>query len=141
MIAQLDMDFNITYLSPSIEKIRGYTVEEAMSQKPEQILTPSSLHKFLEMASNIIPAEKDGTAQVSIYPTMELEQYHKNGSTIWVELSFSFLKDFTNKSTGIVTVSRVITKRKMVEQALQQSEERLGADTRDDLVGKDIFQR
>ena len=94
-----------------------------MSQKPEQILTPASLHKFLEMAANIIPAEKDGTAQVSAYPTMELEQYHKNGSTIWVELSFSFLKDFTNKSIGIVTVSRDVTQRKLMEDSLQKSEE------------------
>ena len=106
------MDFNITYLSQSVEEIRGYTLEEAVSQKLEQILTPESLHKFLEMAGNIKPAEKAGTARVSAYPTIELEQYHKNGSTVWVELSFSFLKDFNNKSTGIVTVSRDVTKRK-----------------------------
>ena len=123
VIALLDMDFNITYLSPSVEKVRGYTVEEAITQKPEQILTPASLKKFLEMAGNIIPAEKAGTAQVSVYPSIELEQYHKNGSTRWVELSFSFLKDFTNKSTGIVTVSRDVTKRKKVEDAMRQSEE------------------
>ncbi|MEI7896228.1 MAG: PAS domain S-box protein [bacterium] len=125
VIALLDMDFNITYLSPSVEKVRGYTVEEAITQKPEQILTPASLKKFLEMAGNIIPAEKAGTAQVSVYPSIELEQYHKNGSTRWVELSFSFLKDFTNKSTGIVTVSRDVTKRKKVEDAMRQSEKNL----------------
>ena len=124
VIALLDMDFNITYLSPSVEKIRGYTVEEAVSQKLEQILTPASLQKFLEMAGSIIPAEKAGTAQVSDYPTIELEQYHKNGTTVWVELSFSFLKDLNNKSTGIVTVSRDVTKRKLLEESLQQSEER-----------------
>jgi len=123
VIALLDMDFNITYISPSVEKIRGYTVEEAMSQKPEHILTPASLHKFLEIAGKIIPAEKDGTAQIRAYPTIELEQYHKNGSKIWVELSFSFLKDFTNKSIGIVTVSRDVTKRMLIEEAMRKSEE------------------
>ena len=135
VIALLDMDFNITYLSPSVEKIRGYTLEEAVSQKPEQILTPASLHKFLEMAGNIIPAEKDGTSQISAYPTIELEQYHKNGSTVWVELSFSFLKDFTNKSTGIVTVSRDVTKRKKVEDAMRLSEKNLREAQRLSLLG------
>ncbi|MFZ4563367.1 MAG: PAS domain S-box protein [Bacteroidales bacterium] len=125
VIAILDMDFNIIYLSPSVEKIRGYKWEEAMSQKPEQILTPASLHKFLEMARNIIPAEKDGTARVSSYPAIELEQVHKNGSTVWVELSFSFLKDVNNKSTGIVTVSRDVTRRKKVDEAMRQGEANL----------------
>ena len=123
VIALLDMDFNIIYLSPSVEKIRGYTLEEAMSQKPEQILTPASLHKFLEMARNIIPGEKAGTSRISSYPAIELEQVHKNGSTVWVELSFSFLKDVNNKSTGIVTVSRDVTQRKKVEDSLRKSEE------------------
>jgi len=125
VIALLDMDFNITYVSPSIEKIRGYTVEEAISQRHEQILTPASLHKFLEMAGNIIPAEKDGTAQVSAYPTMELEQYHKNGSRVWVELSFAFIRGHDNKSTHIVTVSRDITQRRLTEDSLRKSEELL----------------
>ena len=62
-IALLDMDFNITYLSPSIMKMRGYTVEEAVLQKPEQILTPASLQKFMEMAAKIMPSELAGTAQ------------------------------------------------------------------------------
>jgi len=44
-ITVLDMDFNLTYVSPSIEKIRGFTPEEAVLQKMDQILTPASLQK------------------------------------------------------------------------------------------------
>ncbi len=121
-IALLDMDFNITYVSPSIMKMRGYTVEEAVLQKPEQILTPASLQKFMEMAAKIMPSELAGTAQTRDYPTIELEQYHKNGSTVWVELSFSFLRDETNKAKAIVVVSRDTTKRRRAEEALLESE-------------------
>ena len=124
-IVVLDMDFNMIYISPSVERILGYTAEEAILQKPHQILTPDSFQKFREMAERIIPAEMAGTARNIVYPAVELEEYHKNGSTVWVELSFAFIRDHDNKSTHIVTVARDITQRRMTEDSLRKSEELL----------------
>src|SRR5437762_1286403 len=38
-----DLDLRLTYISPSVAKLRGYTPEEAMAQTPEESLTPASL--------------------------------------------------------------------------------------------------
>jgi len=38
------MQFN--YVSPSVERLRGYTVEEVMAQSMEEVMTPES-HAYL----------------------------------------------------------------------------------------------
>ena len=58
---------------------------------------------------------------------MELEEYCKDGSTIWVELAASFLRDNNFKPIGVLTVTRNITERKRAEDALRESENRLRA--------------
>ncbi len=40
VISVVDIDGNFTYISPSVEKLRGYTPAEVMHQTLEEILTP-----------------------------------------------------------------------------------------------------
>ena len=56
---------------------------------------------------------------------MELEEYCKDGSTIWVEIAASFLRDNNFKPTGILTVTRDITERKQAEERLKETLDRL----------------
>ena len=44
-IAVFDLNLNPTYISPSITKLRGYSVQEAMTQTLDQMLTPDSLQQ------------------------------------------------------------------------------------------------
>ena len=53
---------------------------------------------------------------------MELEEYKKDGSTIWVEVSLSFLRAKDGKPTEIIVVSRDITERKQAEERLRLQE-------------------
>ena len=58
-----DMNLNFTYISPSVTRIRGYSVQEAMAQKLTDRLTPASLKKALEtIASKPTAAGKPGAA-------------------------------------------------------------------------------
>ena len=43
LIMILDMNMRFTYVSPAVMRLRGFTVEEAMCQTIDQILTPESL--------------------------------------------------------------------------------------------------
>ena len=117
-IAVLDLNLNFTYLSPSVENVLGYTQAEAINLKIDQILTPASLNKVHEVLQEHLPKVMAEGPLNGTYPTLELEEIHKGGSSVWVELTFSFLRDDSNKPTGIVTISRNITSRKLVEQAL-----------------------
>ena len=47
LISTLDMNLRFTYVSPASMRFRGFTVEEAMEQTIEQVLTPESLRSAL----------------------------------------------------------------------------------------------
>ena len=123
-ITMLDMDLNVTYVSPSIEKLCGLSVKEVTFQNIRNILHPNSVQKVNELFAEIIQLEMSGDSQLADYPLLELEEYHQNGNVFWMELAFSFLKDSANKPIGIVTISRDITERKKAEKELIAAKEK-----------------
>ncbi len=124
-IAVYDLNLNPTYISPSILNLRGYTVQETMTQAWNQILTPDSLELTTKMFADQMALESSGTADPARTAYIDLEEYCKDGSTIWVELAASFLRDNNFKPIGILTVTRNITARKQAELELQKTLERL----------------
>ena len=119
-----DLDLNYTYISPSAEHMSGYTVEERMSMGIYNILTPSSLEQVLQGVQEELELEASGEADPSRTRTIEVEQYRKDGSTVWVEVKVSFLRDREGRPYGILGITRDISDRKKVEQALKANEER-----------------
>ena len=134
--AIFDLNLNPTFISPSIRKHRGYTVQEAMTLTLDQVLTPDSLQRASKMFADQMALESSGTADPARTVLMELEEYCKDGSTVWVELTASFLRDNNFKPTDILTVTRDITDRKKAEETLKESEKkyRLLADNVNDVI-------
>ena len=124
IIFTMDINLKFTYISPSVERIRGYTVEEAMSQTPEEALTPASLDVAMEAFAEEIEIEKREIKNLLRTRTLELEETCKDGSTVWSESSFSALRDEENKFAGFLGITRDITERKLAEMKLRESEER-----------------
>ncbi len=123
-IAVFDLHLVLRYISPSVKKLRGFTVEEAMMQPLDQVLTPESLQKAFEVLAEQMRLETDKNADPSRTILLELEEYCKDGSTIWVELSASFLRNSGGEPNGILTVTRDITARKQAEDEVRASEAR-----------------
>jgi PAS domain S-box-containing protein len=48
----------------------------------------------------------------------------KDGTTVWTEVKFSFIRDEDQRPVGILGVTRDITERKRVEEALRESEKK-----------------
>jgi PAS domain S-box-containing protein len=119
-IAVLDLRLHSTYVSPSVLKLRGYAVQEAIAQSLDQILTPASLLKANNAFAEQMALESSGTADPWRTVFLELEEYCRDGSTIWVELSASFLRDNDLTPTGILTVTRDITERRHAEVQLRK---------------------
>lgn len=117
-ITIFDMNFNIVYVSPSNVTLRGYSLDELKKQKLEQILTPDSLKKALEVFKEELENEKSKNVDPNRSRILELEHYRKGGSTIWLETQVSFIRDTKNKPIGILVISRDITKRKAIEDQL-----------------------
>ncbi len=120
VIWMLDLNLHYTYISPSVERQRGFTVEEAMKQKMKDVMTPASLEKAVKLfREELSVAHKD---KDYISQRLELEVRCKDGSTIWTEVHANFLRDDSGEPVGILGVSRDITDRRKAEKALQESE-------------------
>lgn len=109
------------YVSPSVEKLRGYSQTEVLKQTVEEALTPASMEKLASVISPRLEKFRKGT---NISYSDEIEQPHKDGSIITTETTTKFV---VNTETGHVEVygaSRDISGRKRMEEALRKSEER-----------------
>ncbi len=118
----LDFQKGFTYISPSIDKLTGYTVEERMAIEIDGIYTPESKNQISKVL--IEELERDGMEGADPDRTVYLESeiFCKDGTKKWIELSMKFLRDDDRKATGILGVSRDITERKRSENTLRESE-------------------
>jgi PAS domain S-box-containing protein len=115
-----NLDLQTTYVSPSIEKILGFSQEERLKQKIQEQLTPSSLNMVKSILEEQMLLEEQGYRAKDRTLTFELEYYHKDGSTRWMENSVSCIRDDQDNLVGIHGVSRDITQRKKDEEALKK---------------------
>ncbi|MGA2333257.1 MAG: PAS domain S-box protein, partial [Syntrophales bacterium] len=125
VISVLDMNLRFTYISPSIMRLRGFAVEEAMEQTLDQVMTPESLKIAFTAFEEEMKLETCGTPDPDRIRTMEVEEYRKDGSIIWVEISLSYLRDKNHKPVGILAATRDITERKRAEEENRSLQERL----------------
>lgn len=109
----------LLFVSPSIQAVRGWSVEEAMQadfyQRAEFSETSALLYKVLadHISSGI---KEDTTIRV---PVIEVEMPHKNGEMVPIEISGSILigKDGSARFLGI---SRDISSRKKNENIIKK---------------------
>jgi PAS domain S-box-containing protein len=120
-----DMNMKLTYISPSIERMTGFTVKEKISQSFDRIVTPSSLETANQILAEEITREQEGLSDPDRSRTFGLDMYCKDGSTLPIETTMSFIRDDSGQAIGIAGINRDITERKQMEVALQQHQAQL----------------
>ena len=123
----MDMNFQFTYVSPSVMRMYGASPQELFERPIADSLTPESIQLVSEIFAEEMELETSGYALPERTRILELEEYKKDGSTVWVESHVSFLRDDNNKAIGVLGTSRDITDRKRAEQALERSQAELQA--------------
>ena len=115
------MNLNFTYFNPNVEHMLGYTAEEAVSLKLEELLSPDSFELAVKALSEELAEE--GKINNNFYRsrTLEVKKKHKNGSIIWAEVKMSFMRDQDGRATGILGISRDITERKVSVDKLRET--------------------
>ncbi len=121
LITVTDMNFRFTYISPSITRTHGYTVDEAMKLSLDHFMTPQSMQMLLEAYEEEMALEATGIADPDRIRVLEVEEYRKDGSLIWLESSISSLRNRNNEPIGILTVNRDITERRHSQEALRRA--------------------
>lgn len=110
-----------TYISPSVQQLRGYTPEEVLNQTMAEAFTPASLQLMIDSLPERIEAFVAGDPQ-AISQAHEVEQVCKDGSTVWTEVVTTLLQDGTG-AISLLGVSRDITDRRQAEAELREREE------------------
>jgi PAS domain S-box-containing protein len=116
VIAILNGDGTIRYVSPSIEPVLGYEPEDLIGKNAFELAHPDDAPDLINAFTHVI--QNPGAT-----PSLELRVRHKDGSWRILENTGNSLLD-DSVVAGIVINSRDITERKRAEEALRESEER-----------------
>lgn len=111
-----DTEGNIEYVNPKFSKVTGYTRKEAVSQNP-RILKSGEIppEGYKELWDTITSGEEWRG---------EFHNKKKNGELYWEYASISPIKNTEGVITHFLAVKEDITDRKLMEKALQESEQK-----------------
>jgi PAS domain S-box-containing protein len=123
-----------TYISPSVQRLRGYTPEEALAQPLEQSLTPDSARKAQALLSEWVPRFLSDPAAPSLLVN-EFEQPCKDGSTRFVEVTSTLVRNESGR-LEVIGVSRDISERKRAEEEQANLEAQLRQAEKMESIGR-----
>ncbi len=107
-----------SYVSPSVQRLRGYTVEEAQAQTLEQALAPESARVVAARLPHRLARFTAGD-ESSRTESIELELVCKDGSTVPTETATTLITDEQGRPAQIQGVTRDLTERRRYERRLQ----------------------
>ncbi|MBU2511200.1 PAS domain S-box protein [bacterium] len=115
LLYRTDLNGIITFMSSSVYRLSGYTVQEAIGMKmaEEVYAFPEERHAFME------ELKKQGAVK-----NFQAGLKRKDGSIWWASTNAHFFKDKNGNIAGVEGITRDITDTKQAEAALKQSEER-----------------
>ncbi|NLF19063.1 MAG: PAS domain S-box protein [Lentisphaerae bacterium] len=109
-----------TYVSPSVQRLLGFTPAEIMAlaaRPPEPGSLPIARNEALARIHQQL-IEQDAEQPV----TMELCDRHRDGHDVWVEVVARVIRDADGRPAGILGASRDITRRRLAQEALREQQ-------------------
>ncbi|MDA8403964.1 MAG: PAS domain S-box protein [Desulfobacteraceae bacterium] len=136
IIWTMDLNLKTTYVSPSIRRLHGFTPEERKQQKLEETMTPESLAYAMTVFAQEMEHEKTGDFDPDRIITLELEYYHKDGNTSWMENIIKGMRNAKGELIGIYGLSRDITGAKHAEAEKQRLQSLLNHAQKMESIGR-----
>lgn len=118
MIWETDEHGNLTYVSPAIEKLLGYTPDEVISKPFSYLMRPFETARVGERMRKALTKKSRSYA-------LESSLLRKDGSEIEVESSIAPVTNEDNEIVGFRGITHDISERKQTEARLKKSEMQL----------------
>ncbi len=115
-LAQVDMEGRFELANDAYCKITGYSLDQLLEMRMQDITHPDDLAGNLKHLSEAIAGKKSFT--------IEKRYVRPDGSIVWVNNSVTILKDDEGEPIGILAVTTDRTEAKRAERQLRESEER-----------------
>lgn len=114
----MDTDYSLTYVSPSVKNMTGYTSDEFISLGLRQIVLPAYHAAFGTSLEKLLAPGMPSSLNY------EVEYRRKDNSIGWAEITVTLMRDPSGLIKGLVGMARDFTLRKQTEEALRESETR-----------------
>ncbi len=112
------------YISPSVEKTRGYSPAEAMELSLEKTLTSESYERAIAVLNEELARDHEAGFPSDRILLLEFTEICRDGSTIDTEARIKFLRDEKGIPVALLGITRDMTERKKAVEALKESEEK-----------------
>jgi PAS domain S-box-containing protein len=111
-----DLQGHIVYWNEGATSIFGYTAEEMMDSTPAILYPEAAQAQFVPD----IRQTREGKDYIG-----EWRGRRKDGTAVWIDIKTTVLRNTRGEDIGFIGVAKDITARKVAEEALLSSEERL----------------
>lgn len=111
--------WEIEYMSPSVERVLGYTSEEVCAMSIEQHrewFHPNDLALFAEFKSDLLAARKEKG-----FIELEFRMFHRNGDLRWIHGHYTVQDGRHGEPVAVLGLLRDITESREQQNALRKS--------------------
>jgi PAS domain S-box-containing protein len=108
-----DVQGTITYWNEGACSVFGYTAEEMLGEKPALLYPQLDVAQIAHDFQSIL-ADNDYVS--------EWQGRRKDGTTVWVDVKTTVLRDTQGTAIGLFGIAKDITARKQAQERLRQSE-------------------
>jgi len=122
-----NLDNTPAFISPGIKILLGYTPEEFASAHKDvfaltAIMTSESLNRVEKDIIERLELWQKEPDKIHNLPPIEAELICRDGAMAWTETETGMIRDASGQPTGMISVTRDISRRKRDEQSLRSQE-------------------
>lgn len=108
--------FCFTYMSPSVERLRGYTAEEVMAHPIDFAIMPDKGNWARDIVFKRKTQFLEGEFGSDHFFTTEIEQPCKDGSTVWTDVLTSYYINPKTRHVEVLGVTHDISERRAAQE-------------------------